>query len=515
MKQCRANVRITLGVMVVLLPASLAAGTDKNVWLVLTRDMFVDALEPLRTHRQQQGFQAVISTAAPADAIATHKSRLRYILLVGDEQKTYAGPTDPNIEIIKAAWRMPSCYYQIICWHNGEKDCFVSDAVWGDLDGDGVMDIPVGRLPVRTTEQLQVIIDKILLYECRGPRLSDLMFPLWTGKARYGDIIDRFTTTLLLENLEALAPEWCQPWVISANDTHALCGWPFDQPELFAQKVQEGGALCAFMGHGWRDHVYSMTFEDTSISFSTDHARQYWAKGDPASPWMLIACYSGNFAAAEDCLAETVLKLPGGPVAAIAGSGETHPLTNLYCGQALLRQMNQEHRRLGDLWRAVQRQTAQTRIPLAELLLEQIEGQFKEPEGIEKVRSDHQLVYNLLGDPAMPLYLPGRLHGRIDRTAEGWRWQVNKPADADGLLVDWREQEVHFSPGLKLTDPSDARRQLRQANARFAFERLGQCAADEEWTGCVNKPGVLRFVAIGKDRLYTAAIVLTPDIKAD
>ncbi len=489
--------------------AGAARAEEQGVWLVLTRDMFVDTLAPLQAHRRQQGFQTVISTACPAEAIAAHASNLRYILLVGDELNTNGDPS-ALAAAADSPWRMPSRRYAAVCWHDGQKESFASDVSWGDLNGDGAMDVPVGRLPVRTTEQLQGIIEKILRYERRGPRLGDLTFPLWTGKAEYGETIDRFTTTVLLENLNSLAPRWCQPWVISANETHALCGWPFDQAEEFAGKVQKEGALSALMGHGRRNHFYSMIYDKASICFDVRQARQYWSEGDVASPLIIIACYCGDFTGAQECLAETALNAPGGPVAVIAGTGETHPLTNLYGGQVLLGQLGQDHQRLGDFWRAVQQQTAQTRLPLAELLLAEIEGQFKEPEGIEKVRRDHQLIYNLLGDPATRLYLPGKLHGRIDREGDGWRWRVDKPEDATCLQVDRRQAEPAFLPGASILKATEARRRFQEANAGFAFESAGRYNADQEWTGCVKEPGVLRFVAASKERFYTAAVVLMP-----
>lgn len=42
-----------------------------------------------------------------------------------------------------------------------------SDAKYGDLDDDGVPDIPIGRFPVRTTTELANIVEKIRDYEAR------------------------------------------------------------------------------------------------------------------------------------------------------------------------------------------------------------------------------------------------------------------------------------------------------------------------------------------------------------
>ena len=46
---------------------------------------------------------------------------------------------------------------------------------------------------------------------------------------------------------------------------------------------------------------------------------------------------------------------PGGPVAAIGATTESHPLTNYYSGVELLKRLSGKYRRLGDLWLEIPR----------------------------------------------------------------------------------------------------------------------------------------------------------------
>ena len=49
-----------------------------------------------------------------------------------------------------------------------------------------------------------------------------------------------------------------------------------------------------------------------------------------------------------------------------------------------------------------------------------------------------------------------------------------------------------------------------EANEGFGFERLTTCTAGEEWTGVVDKPGLLRFVAAQSIIVDTVPRVLVP-----
>jgi hypothetical protein len=59
---------------------------DKPIWLVVTRPMFSQTLEPLAKMRRQDGFETIISTQPVAETLATLKRQPAFLLLVGDYQ---------------------------------------------------------------------------------------------------------------------------------------------------------------------------------------------------------------------------------------------------------------------------------------------------------------------------------------------------------------------------------------------------------------------------------------------
>jgi hypothetical protein len=223
---------------------------------------------------------------------------------------------------------------------------------------------------------------------------------------------------------------------------------------------------------------------------------------------VIIACSCGDFAGGENCLAESLLLTPGGPVAAIGATTESHPLTNYFSGLCLLRQCCRTDKRLGSIWLAAQREALETRDLIMERLLINIEGKPEEKMDVTRLRRNQILMYALLGDPATRLPIPDKLQGRIERVEGGWRWQVDKPEDANRLCVSFRPAGLNF-PTVELPLAKDAaHKRFEQANAVLGFESIGEFAGDEAWKGTVNAEGTLRFVAAGQECIYAVAFHL-------
>jgi hypothetical protein len=149
-------------------------GTPSNYW-VITHGMFASSLQPLLALRQQQGLgtrlvdveqiyleysagnpdpQAIArfvkEVAAPAGA--------QYLLLVGGD--TYDAPGYLNSGSISF---IPTIYQR-----TNEIVAFApADPLFGDLTGDGISEISVGRLPVRTAAEATEAVRKILAYDAQ------------------------------------------------------------------------------------------------------------------------------------------------------------------------------------------------------------------------------------------------------------------------------------------------------------------------------------------------------------
>jgi len=483
------------------------ATSEKPIWLVVTRPAFLEAIKPLAEMRNKDGFETVISTRPVPEAIAALKHRPAFLLFVGDDE--------PGKQ--KELWYVPSRRRKFYRWRVTQLKDFASDTLWADFDGDLIPDIPVGRIPVRKAEQLKLVVKKIIAFEQKQPALDDLRLPIWAGAAEFNPMVDSLTTMLLLNIVRANASEWLSPWVISADRMHSLCGWPPDHSTMFTKQLKRGSISAVLIGHGMTDYFHSMRFNDRRISYRAADAKDALAAGQPAPPLIIIACYCASFAEKQNCLAESLLLMPGGPVAVIGATTESHPLPNYFSGLCLLRTVSGSDKHLGSMWLNAQREAMKSRDFIIERILTNAEGKLEEKIDVARLRRDQILMYALLGDPATRLRLPDKLGSKIERLDDGWHWQVDKPKGATRLYVGFRPAGQNFPTAQLPLEKAAARKRFEQANATFDFQPLAELAAHEAWKGTINKQGTLRLVAIGPGHIYAIAFKLKlpcqPDVQ--
>lgn len=473
---------------------------QKPIWLVVTRPAFAQAVKPLEQKRAEDGFKTVVSTRTIAEAIAALDRRPAFLLLVGDCQ----GGEE------KQPWHVPTQTRELYRWRASQRKNFASDVLWGDFDGDLVPDIPVGRIPVRTPQQLKLVVDKILAFENKRPTPSDLCMPIWTGSSGYNPMLDSMATWLLLGIVQKDASPWVEPWIISADPMHPLCGWPPDQVKMFTARFSRGGFLAAFLGHGYLRGFYSMDFNGTRINYTDADAKAGLAAGRPGPPMMIIACDTGRFVEQDNCLAESLLLLPAGPVAVVAATTESHPLTNYFSGVALLQQTRTNNKRLGSIWLNAQKQASKARDVIMERMLMDVEGKLEERIDVAKLRRDQILMYALLGDPATQLSLPDELDADVEYSAGAWRWNARKPQGATRLYVGLRPPARVLQPRTTQADKDTARKLFEEANGSFAFKGVAELSAEAPWEGAITEQGTLRLIATGPGQIHAAALELNP-----
>ena len=251
-----------------------------------------------------------------------------------------------------------------------------------------------------------------------------------------------------------------------------------------------------------------MNFRGRDLWYNAQNAAGALASGEPGPPLVIICCHAGNFTTNKECLAESLLSMPGGPVAVIAATAESHPLTNYFSSVSLVQALAGSQKRLGQIWLRAQKDAVKARDLLIEPLLCDVEGKLEAKMDVSKLRRDQMLMYSLLGDPAVRLRLPEKLHGKLNRHDDGWHWEVNRPQDATKLYVGLRAagQKLPVVEGELQED--SAERNFQAANEIFIFEPLPGPGTNEPWKGVINKEGTLRLVATGPNKIYVAALNL-------
>ncbi|MHC5054994.1 MAG: C25 family cysteine peptidase [Planctomycetota bacterium] len=148
--------------------AEVAPGTE---YLAVGPEDFRAAAAPLLGLRSAEGlasaYVSLVEAAdtwgwgrygAPGIAEAVSAVGPGYVLLVGDNAYDYLGRAPGEADPMVPAPLARSSRF-------AETN---ADALYGDTDSDGVPDVAVGRLPVRTTEELSRLVTKILSHDMVG-----------------------------------------------------------------------------------------------------------------------------------------------------------------------------------------------------------------------------------------------------------------------------------------------------------------------------------------------------------
>ncbi len=494
------------GLLVTSLPQALfaqdtAASNTPPLWLAVCRPTLVKAIAPLAAHRRKQGLRTIISTQAIAKAVAAAPVKPAFLLLVGDDEP---GKEDEN-------WYLGAKRRSFYRWRGDQRKEFASDWGWSDKDGDGLPDFAVGRIPARTLKDVALVVEKIIVFEERQPTEADLRLLFWAGTADYGGALaDTLIRNLLLGLVEKQLPKWIEPWLICADSTHALCGWPPDQPALFSSEMSRGSLASIFMGHGHNESLYSMEHRGQRIRFTARHAAKRLDKGPPTAPFMGITCLTGDFTLPRRSLAEALLFAPGGPVVAIGATTESHPLPNYYTALQLMDGLNGNAQRVGDIWLKAQRSMMRSQNFLVERVLRDVEGSLEEHNDVHKLKRDQLFMYAILGDPATRLKLPGKLQVAAKRTDVGWQWTLVEAERTGKLTVGLKRLHPKY-PAIKgVSNREQARMAFRKANGEFVFQSVQQPPLANASQGSVSTNGLLRITVTGPQTFKTAVLRLRP-----
>jgi len=292
--------------------------------LIIGHRSLLPALESLRALRERQGLKVAVvdvesvfdefsfgakSPQAIRDFLAYAKDTWsrppRYLLLVGDtsfDPRNYLGYGYLDLLPTKL---VDTKYLET-----------ASDDWFADFDGDGIVDIPVGRLPVQTAWEAATVVGKIVAYEGAAACSRVLL------------VADANDTGNDFEGLSG-AVKAVLPATVTVAEVYRGQLWDAALSTLTSQ-LNLGQAVVNYIGHGsnevWHGNL-----------LTTDAALQL--KHDRLPVWLPMTCLNGYFQAPYgDSLAEALLKAPfGGAVAVWASSGLTESKDQLPIDEALVR----------------------------------------------------------------------------------------------------------------------------------------------------------------------------------
>jgi len=242
-------------------------------YLVIAHPAFLAGIEPLVAAREARGLAVnlvdvndlytayaggVFDPHAIAEYVAYAVANLgtRSVLLVGGDTYDYRNYLGRN-----SISFVPSLYGS-----TGPYGRFVpSDALYADVDDDGVPDVAIGRLPVRTAAELDLAVAKTLAYEEKDyGRTATFAADRRDGALSFKRINQGF--------MQALPADWTKE-AIALDDLDVAAA----RAQLLAA-MNRGTALVTFTGHsGPREWTFSGLFNNSHAAALTNEGRPFVA----------------------------------------------------------------------------------------------------------------------------------------------------------------------------------------------------------------------------------------------
>ena len=238
-------------------------------YLVISHGDFVGGLDSLVTARRNQGLGVKVVDVADVYARYGHgifgpepirayireaasALGVRYVLLVGGDTYDYF-----NRLALGSISFVPSLYARTGEFVNHAP----ADPLYGDVDGDQVPDLAVGRLPVRTAAELDAVIGKILAYPGAGHQ----------GTAIFAaDTFDTAFEISYSDQSERLIRSLPAGW--SAGRAY-LEGGPAQAKSTLLASLNSGVSFANWMGHSGNTTWSQSFFTATEASALTNHGR--------------------------------------------------------------------------------------------------------------------------------------------------------------------------------------------------------------------------------------------------
>ncbi|HJQ71675.1 MAG TPA: C25 family cysteine peptidase [Blastocatellia bacterium] len=291
-------------------PSSLRnTGQGADLVIVAPRDFFA-AIEPLAALRRSQGLAVSVfdiedvmdefnfGHKAPqalkdflSYALTSWKRAPRYALFVGDasfDARNYLGFGENDL--------VPTRLIDTELMETG------ADEMLGDVTGDGVAELSIGRLPVRTAQEASAMISKIIGYD-RATASDSLLL--------VSDFNDGFSFEQYSNRLRPLVPGNVRVTSVTRGADQAAA-----RRELI-DAINQGQKIVNYMGHAniaeWRGNLLT----------SADAASL--TNRDKLSVFVMMSCLNAYYDASVDSLAEALMRAEGGAVAVWASTGMTSP----------------------------------------------------------------------------------------------------------------------------------------------------------------------------------------------
>ena len=398
--------------------------------LVFCPPAFSTALQPWLDYRRQQGYRIqVVAPAATAvelkqqiAAVADQqaddaKHKLAHLVLVGDAFDRTANPK----HLIPTEYVLSRATYKL-----GAEPEIATDNPFADLNGDGVPDISIGRIPVDSASELTQFIDRVIAYESGTAPTADAQWRtrlnLIAGVGGFGKIADQLIEQIAKKVITEMVPDSMQTSMTYGSWNSPYCPAPDRFSESAIERFNEGCLFWVYLGHGERCRLDQIHMPDESHSILDDAKVQQvnCRSGNPIA--VFLACYTNAFDGDQDCLGELMLKQKNGPIATIGGSRVTMPAGMGLLSMAMLEEyFDGSAQTLGEVVLKAKRELShgEQEFNGYRELIESLSATMLPGQAFEDECTDHIELMQLLGDPLLRVKRPERIDLTAPNSATG------------------------------------------------------------------------------------------------
>jgi hypothetical protein len=289
------------------------------------------------------------------------------------------------------------------------------------------------------------------------------------------------------------------------------------------ERLNEGSLFWVYIGHGHRTGLDRVRVPGARypILSSADVPKIHAAQGSPIA--LMLACHTGAFDAAEDCLAEQMLARDGAPAAILCGSRVTMPYAMATMSQEMLAQCFERRREtVGELMLHAKREMMVEGRKNSQRQMLDVIAKLISPAKttLADERREHLHLFNLIGDPTMRIAHPETVAVETSsRAVAGQLLEIAGTSPVDGRctveLVVRRDRLTFDPPARSRYDGSDAalaayQKTYRRAN-RAAYTSVAVDAVDGKFSTQLdvpteaNGPCHVRVFVAGKSKFAMGA----------
>lgn len=297
-------------------PSELKSPSNQADYIIITHADFYEEIQRLAKHREDEGYR--VNVVKVQDVYDEFNYGLMHPQAIKDFLTyTFNGWSSPAPTFVLLVG--DGCSDATDRLNRGNKNFIpiklelfklrytANDNWYVQLKGDDILpEMIIGRIPVKTSDQLKNIIDKIITYEKDEKNPWERNVQFIAGKDIYGRNDGELFSSINRNAAKKALPFNYRPYFLTPEDYENN-----DDPgKTIVYNIDSGRAITVYLGH-------------SSISDWTDLFTVPYFEGlqNYQKPTFLISldCSNGNFAhPLQEGFAEEFLRIPGGGLACLA-----------------------------------------------------------------------------------------------------------------------------------------------------------------------------------------------------